>query len=607
MPVKHELQSNHRTVHSAPPKVTHKPTFSRSRSLLAIFYLLLIGISLRLFYWQVIHSAVLQAEAQGQYTRVVPVTGQRGKIYTADDYLLVGNATVYKLFAQPYLMTADARTVAAQLAPFLIDKPIPVDPNSTASAQVPPQTVDQVKSSLFSKLSDSSSHWAVLKNKIDEPTKQQIEQMKIKGIGFESYEVRDYPEASMAAQVLGFVGKDKEGNDQGYFGIEGALDRELRGHVEKKTFLKDALGFSLLFGNKPEDSQFDGRDIHLTIRRDIQYSVEQMLKEGLEKYQASAGEVIVMDPKTGKILAMADYPNYDPSHFYDFSAELYKNPALVETFEPGSIFKVLTVASGIDAGVITPETQCPDCASAKKIGKYTIKTWNDQYTPNINMTEALTKSDNTAMVYVADLLGQEKFLSYIKKFGIGDETKLELQEDTATPIRKDWKVIDLATSSFGQGIVTTGMQMVKAVGAVANKGTMMRPEIVDHVTDGNSGNVLPVEPQQEQQVISPQTAEAVTKMMINVANEGEAKWTVSKTHNTAAKTGTAQIPIDGHYDDKQTIASYIGFAPPDNPKFVMLVKLTAPQSSPWAAETAAPLWYHIADKLFLLMNIPQDK
>ncbi len=604
MPVKHELQSSHKTSHPTHPKQPRVAAPPRTRVLLGVIYLLLFVITLRLFYWQVIHSAVLQAEAQGQYTRVVPVSGKRGRIFTADNYLLVGNATVYKLYAQPYIMSTEPKTVAAQLAPLLID---PVDPNASPSAQVPPQTVDQVKATLLNKLSDSNSRWTVLKSRINESTKQQIEQMKIKGVGFESFEIRDYPEASMAAHVVGLVGKDKDGNDQGYFGIEGALDRELRGHVEKKTFLKDALGFSLLFGNKPEDTQFDGRDVHLTIRRDIQFTVEQMLKEGITKYQASAGEVIVMDPKTGKILAMADYPNYDPSHFYDFPAQLYKNPSLVESFEPGSIFKVLTVSAGIDAGVINPETACPVCATARKIGQYTIKTWNDEYTPDINMTEALTKSDNTAMVYVAELLGQDRFLTYIKKFGIGDQTKLELQEDTSTPIRKDWKVIDLATSSFGQGIVTTGMQMVKAIGAVANKGILMQPEIIDHVTDTNTGNDIPVQPVVVGQPISPETAAAVTKMMVTAATEGESKWAASKTHNTAAKTGTAQIPIDGHYDPKQTIASYIGFAPPDNPQFVMLVKLTAPQSSPWAAETAAPLWYRIADKLFLLMNIPPDK
>lgn len=571
-----------------PVKVVHSPSSEkyhwRGPSLLIIIYVLILCVLGRLFYWQVIKSASLQAEAEGQYTRTVPVTGERGKIYSSDNYLLVGNATVYRLFAQPYQLTQSPELVAAQLTQYLPNQP-----------------------DLLNKLSDRQSHYTVLKSRVDEVTKRKIEELKIKGIGFESYQIRDYPEASMAAQVLGFVGKDTNGNDQGYFGIEGALDRELRGQVETATSLKDALGFSLLFGNTPQPTQADGRDVHLTLRRDIQFTVEQMLKEGLQTYRASSGEVIVMEAKTGKILAMADLPNYDPSHFYDFPPQLYKNPALVNTFEPGSIFKVLTVSAGIDAGVINENTLCPACAGPRKIDKYTIKTWNNEYTPNISMTAALTKSDNVAMVWVAQLLGADRFLSYVKKFGIGDPTNLELQEDTSTPIRKNWSFIDLATSSFGQGIVTTGMQMVKAIGAVANKGQMMTPQIIDHVVDPNTGVNLPVNPQPAGQPISAETAAAVTRMMIDSANNGESKWTVSKTHNSAAKTGTAQIPIDGHYDQTQTTASYIGFAPPANPQFVMFVRLDAPQSSPWAAETAAPLWYHIADKLFLLLNIPPDK
>ncbi len=629
MPVKHELQTS-----SASPnlhrisltknqevqskRLTSHPSYHelqlnhalRSRVLMCIFFLLLIGILSRLFFWQIISRDSLQAQGLGQYTRVVPLSGERGKIYSSDNYLLVGNADVYRLYAEPYLMKSDPQVIAAQLAPLLMDQAnsLPAQPSSvTVNTNNSPSSLADLRTSIVSKLSDSQSHYTVLKTKVSATTKAQIEQLKISGLGFESYQIRDYPEASMAAQVLGFVGKDKDGNDQGYFGIEGSVDRELRGRIENQTLLKDALGFSLLFGNKPNAAQYDGRDIHLTIRRDIQYTVEQMLREGIKTYQAAAGEVIVMDPQTGKVLAMADLPNYNPADFYDYPTQLYKNPALVDTFEPGSIFKVLTVSAGVDAGVINEFTQCPDCAGPRKIDKYTIKTWNEVYNPNITMTDALTKSDNVAMVWVSQLLGVDRFVSYVKKFGIGDPTDLELQEDTSTPIRKDWKVIDLATGSFGQGIVTTGMQMLKAIGAVANHGQMMTPQIIDYVTDPNTGEKLPVEPQPLDQVISATSAATVTRMMVNSANNGESKWTVSKTHNTAAKTGTAQIPIDGHYDPTNTTASYIGFAPPDNPKFVMFVKLSSPKSSPWAAETAAPLWYHIADKLFLLLNIPPDK
>ena len=182
-----------------------------------------------------------------------------------------------------------------------------------------------------------------------------------------------------------------------------------------------------------------------------------------------------------------------------------------------------------------------------------------------------------------------------------------MQEDSSTPLRKDWKPIDLATASFGQGIVTNSMQMVRAVGAIANHGLMMRPTVVEKVIDPAQGSAVPVEPIAERQVISAETAQQMTEMMVNTAENGEAKWTASKTHWVAAKTGTAQIPIAGHYDATKTVASFIGFAPPQNPKFVLLVKLREPTESQWASETAAPLWYEIANRLFLLLNVPPDK
>jgi cell division protein FtsI/penicillin-binding protein 2 len=607
MPKKHEqlgsvkLTSRNSSV-AKPRQTKTSHSHGRNRLVLGALYLLFFAIIARLFYWQVLHRSVLQAEAEGQYTRVVPVTAKRGKIYTQDGYLLVGNQTLYRLFAQPYIMKDDPNQLAQQLTPYLMD----TVQSSSASAS-PAPTIDDIKQAVTTKLNDKESHWVVLKNKLDEAAKEHIDAMHIHGLGFENYDVRQYPEASLAAQIVGFVGKDKAGADQGYFGIEGGLDRELRGYAKSKVLFKDALGFHLLFGNTEENDQIDGRTVVLSIRRDIQHSVEELLKKGIEKYQAVSGEVIVMDPATGKILAMASFPNYDPSQYFLYDHAFYKNPSVADSYEPGSTFKVLTVAAGIDSNAIKEDTVCTECASARQINQYTIKTWNDQYHPNITIKDALAKSDNVAMIFVAEHIGQEKFIDYIKKFGIGEETKIELQEDTTPALRKDWKQIDLATSSFGQGIAATGLQMVRAVGAIANKGALMRPSLIDKVIDPAKGTEVKIEPVTERQVVSPETAETVAKMMAYAADTGEAKWTNSKTHIAAGKTGTAQIPIDGHYDSTKTIASFIGFAPLDKPRFVMLVKLREPKTSPWAAETAAPLWYQIADKLFLLLNVPPDR
>lgn len=589
-------------IHPAAPHPPKLLSHRRTRLIAIFFNILLMSILLRLFYWQVLSHSVLQAEAQQQYSRVIPISAHRGKIFTDDGYALVDNQIVYRLFAQPNLLQGNSNTVSQALAGLLAQ-----DENIGTDAATLKQSEVNWKNELQTKLMDPQVKWVGLKNRVSEQTKQKISDLHLNGIGFDSYEVRNYPEASMAAQVTGFVGKDKDGHDQGYFGIEGALDRELRGQEQQRTFLKDALGFHLLFDNKPQVDELDGRNVTLTLRRDIQHAVEEILQKGMEKYGASEGEVLVMDPKTGKILAMAAWPSYNQATFSNYDPVLYKNPLLTDTYEPGSIFKILTMSAGIDSNVIKPETECPQCAGPRKIGSYTIRTWNDEYHPNITMTDALAKSDNVAMIFAAEQIGQEHFVDYIHRFGIGEAAQIDLQEDTSTPLRKDWKPIDLATASFGQGVVTNGMQMVRAVSVIANQGKMMRPMIVDKVSDPQTGKEVQVDPIVERQVVSPETAQKITQMMVYTADNGEAKWTASKTHLVAAKTGTAQIPIAGHYDQTKTIASFIGFAPPSDPKFVMLVKLREPTESQWAAETAAPLWYQIANRLFMLLNIPPDR
>jgi cell division protein FtsI/penicillin-binding protein 2 len=222
------------------------------------------------------------------------------------------------------------------------------------------------------------------------------------------------------------------------------------------------------------------------------------------------------------------------------------------------------------------------------------------------MRDALAKSDNVAMIYAAETMGAETFTSYLKKFGIGERIHIDLQDDTTTPFPSKWGEVELATASFGQGISTNSLQMVRAVGAIANQGILVRPKIIYSVTDHQTGQEIVTPPKEERQVVSAETARTVTEMMVNAARSGEAQWVFSDTHTIAGKTGTSQIPIPGGYKEDATIASFIGFAPIDNPQFVMLVKLVEPQSSPWAAETAAPLWYQIASRLFLLLNIPPD-
>jgi cell division protein FtsI/penicillin-binding protein 2 len=573
---------------------------TKGKIVLGLIYLGLITIVARLFFWQIIKGESLQQQAENQYRRSITSTGNRGSIFTSDGYTLVTNNRVYTLFAQPHIIEQNPEHISKLLLPYLLNELTEYKEATESSAR--DEISDNFENQLISKLEKKDSKWISLKANISEDTKKQIEKLDIFSLGFDPHLKRYYPEASMAAHITGFVGKDKNGDDIGYFGIEGSLEKELKARSNKNTFITDALGLQLSGQNTINNSFIDGRDITTTIRRDVQYLLEEQIELAVKKYGAKSGEVIVMDPKTGKILGLVAYPDYDQKEFYKYDSKYHKNPTLSDLYEPGSTFKAITVAAGIEEGVIEPNTECDTCDGPRKFGKYTIKTWNNEYHPNINMTDGLAKSDNIAMIFIAEKLGIDAFKDYLHKFGVGEETKIDLQEDRSTPFPKQWGDVKLATTSFGQGLVVNSMQVVRAIATIANGGIMMRPIIIESVEDTSTGEIIINQPIKDREVISKKTADTVTEMLISAAEHGEAQWTASKTYTVAGKTGTSQVVTEKGYDDEKTIASFVGFTPPKNPKFVMITKLVEPTVSPWAAETAAPLWYKIADKLNLLLN-----
>lgn len=567
----------------------------RQRHLFIGFFFIVILILVRLGFWQIIKGPELTQAAENQYQRVQQHIGQRGEILFSDKKPLVLNQQVYRFYTKPNLLSQSERTqvVEAVLA--------------TLASQMPddPQGLQEKKLQLLSLVDSDTKKWAVLAQGLSEKDKLELEAKNLPNSGFESYQTRFYPEGSMSAHLTGFVGKDSNGDDLGYFGLEGGLNHELEPRSFSKKVLTDALGYSL----SPQDRSYDldGRTIITTLRRDIQVLLEQKLHQGMMKYGPQVGEVIVLDPATGNLLGLAAEPTFDQKNYAQTETATFSNPSLAMTYEPGSTFKVLTVAAGIDSGVITPDSICDRCAGPRQFGEYQIKTWNEEYHPNISMSEALAKSDNVAMIYVAEKVGSDRLRNYFKNFGIGDPIGIELQNDTSTPFPDHFRPVELATASFGQGISTNSLQLVRAVSAIANQGIMMKPKILSAIYDPITGNHLEIKPTEVRRVVSAQTAQQVTQMMIYSAQHGEAQWTYRPDHTVAGKTGTSQVASQGGYDEDQTIASFIGFAPAQKPAFVMLVKLTAPTSSIWAAETAAPLWYDIAEELYLLLQIPPDR
>jgi len=266
------------------------------------------------------------------------------------------------------------------------------------------------------------------------------------------------------------------------------------------------------------------------------------------------------------------------------------------------------MAAGINENVIQPETICTICDGQVEISGYKISTWDNKYHPNSTMTEVIQNSDNTGMVFLSQKLGFEKFHQYLKNFGFGDLTGVDIQDETYGVIRpkKDWGEIDLATASFGQGIAVTSIQMVKAVSAIANGGKLPTPHFVSEIIDGD--NPLKVSPDSNsfKTIITKETADKVTEMMAKAVVAGEAHYKIPDGYSLAGKTGTAQIPVAGHYDPSKTIASFVGFGPLPNPKFVMLVRFTEPKSSPYGSETAAPTFFRISSEIFRLWSIPPN-
>ena len=556
-----------------------------------IGYVLLSG---RLFFWQVIKGKELSARAREQYQIGKSIAAPRGNILAKDATWLAARGEAWQVYASLPDLHESPRKIADKLAPFFVE-----DPDNREQLLV---EVDR----LISLLSRQEVVWVPLKHKISPEVKKNIEALVINGIGFEREEMRVYPEASSAAHLLGFVGKDSEGEDIGYFGLEGFYNLSLSGKPGFLTRERDARGLPIGIGDSSEILAIKGVDLLTHIDKTIQFTLEEKLLDGIEKYGAKGGMAIVMDPKDGAILGMSSYPAYDQAQYWQFGDEFFKNPAVSDAFEPGSIFKILIMAAALDADVVEVDTKCEICDGPLKVDKYYIKTWDNEYHPDQTMLDVIVNSDNVGMAFVGQSLGADKLYDYLDNFGIGKLTGIDLQGEVSPKLREkgSWNIVDLATASFGQGVAITPIQMIRAVAAIANDGVLATPQVVDKILGYDWRE--DIRPILGERVISPDSANEMTAMMVEAAKSGEAKWTHARGFKVAGKTGTAQIPIAGHYDDEKTIASFVGFVPADDPKFVMLVTLREPTSSPWASETAAPLWYTIAKEFFVFFGIQPE-
>ncbi len=549
--------------------------------LLGIFVLYFLLIA-RLFHWQIMEAESLAAQGRAQSLETLDIPAVRGDIESSDGFPLATNTISYLVYANPKLV-ADKDYYGQKLANIL----------SGDAASM---------SALLSK----NLFWVKLGQNVEPSKKREIEKLNLKGIGFEQQFSRFYPEASMAAHLVGFLGKDEKGQDHGYFGVEGGYNSQLSGRNGAKYGARDALGNEIL-NDIREDPKIDGRSLKLTIDRSVQFDVDKKLSEGIKKYGADGGSIIVMESATGKILAMSSRPSFDPKKYYEYDGNSYKNPVLSGLYEPGSTFKVLVMAAALDMGLVKPSTKCNICSSPVQVGEYSIKTWNNQYMPNISMNDVIVHSDNTGMVFVGRKIGLGKMISYFKKYGLGNPTGIDLQGETTGIIKDEnsWHPIDLATASFGQGISLTPIQLITAVNSIANGGIRMKPYVVAQILTPD-GKTIDISPVSSGRTVSDVASKTMAAMMINAVENGEAKFAKIKGYKVAGKTGTAQIPIAGHYDPNHTVASFVGFFPPSKPKVTILVIYNHPTTSIYGAETAAPTFFSIARDLIKYYNLPPE-
>jgi cell division protein FtsI/penicillin-binding protein 2 len=461
------------------------------------------------------------------------------------------------------------------------------------------------KEKILPRLFKKNDLYEPIKHYLNEEEMKKIKELNLKGIKFNSETVRFYPHDNLFSHVLGFIGFKK--NEQiGQYGIEKYFEEQLKG---KKGFLKEAKGAGGNFIATSESivqKSENGASIILTLDEAIQFTACQELKNAVEKYKAQSGTVIVMEPRTGKILALCNLPNFNPNKYNENeNINIFNNSAVFDQYEPGSVFKAITMAIGLETNKITPETTFIDTGQVQ-IGRYIIRNYNDKKYGKQTMTGVLERSINTGVIFVAHQIENKIFKKYVSDFGFGKLTGIDLPGENLGDISsldKKGKLY-IATSSFGQGISVTPIQLISAFSAIANQGQLMKPYLVDKIIQ-NNGEEFETNPQMMRQVISPKTSMLLSGMLTSVVKNGCGKKAGVKNYYIAGKTGTAQVPGKGGYSN-ETIQTFVGFGPIDAPRFTILVKLNQPQAKD-ASISVAPVFSKIAEFILNHYQIPPEK
>ncbi len=569
-----------------------KDVFEVRTAILTVFLLVFFGfIILKLIRLQIINGDKARAAADQQHSLFQRLFPSRGEIRITDKF------------------STDGYPVATNIKHYLVYAVPPEIQNPQLSAQALASVVGLDVKDVLIKITQPNKKYVPIKKNLTQKEQDDITALKLPGIFFDSEDARFYPENSLLSQVIGFVGyKDGAETKSGLYGLERFFEESLAGKPGYVNEEKSAVGGWIYGAKRDIVPAQDGVNLVLTIDKSIQYQAETVLSKAVKDHGADSGSVIVMNPKTGAILAMAGAPNFDPNSFNQVTdPKNFTNEATVGNYEPGSTFKAITMAAAINEGKITPNTTYTDTGKIE-VDNYTIKNAEGQAMGIQTMTQALDFSLNTGAIFAQTQIGNQTFYKYLQNFGFGKKTGIELPE-TAGDLTglKSNITVNYYTASFGQGITATPIQMLQAYSALANGGKMVKPYVVQAKIYPD-GKVEKTQTHVISQVITPQTANTISAMLVDVVERGFGKRAAVPGYYVAGKTGTAQVVgKNGKYDPTNNIGSFIGYGPVENPQFLMIVRVDHPRDVQFAESTAGPAFGEIAKFILNYYNIPPTR
>ncbi len=561
---------------------SHLHIRKRLLTLFALIVLLMIALVVRLGYIQFVLADELTEKAWDQWNRTITARSSRGNIYDRHGRLMAGSATVETVVALP---------------------PQIEDPRFTARALAP---VLQMSENRIYELITQKRAAVYVKRKVEEEVAREVRILNLPGITFTQETKRFYPNGTLLSQLLGFVGMD-----QGWGGLEIYFEEDLKGRDGSIVFPTDNLGRAI-----PGTHRFvppkEGRDLYLTIDETIQFIVERELSRAMLEYNPNRVMALVVNPQTGELLAAASKPDFNPNNYNDYDKQYWRLYPITDTFEPGSTFKLITLAAAVEENLYRANEGffCPGHAT---ISGYTIRCWTADRGGHgsINFLEAVLSSCNPAFIVLGERLGAQKLFEYIRAFGFGSKTGIEYPGESSGLIFRPAQVgpLELATTSFGQGVSVTPLQQVMAISAIANGGYLLRPRLVKEMREADGQTVRESQREVIRQVISRDTAEKVALIMEEVVLEGSGVNAGVEGYRIAGKTGTAQkVGPGGVYVPGEYILSFIGFAPVDNPQVLIYVAVDGARRGPqWGSQVSAPLFQAMMKDILSYLEIPPAK